>query len=516
MARFLLRPRRTSTTALVALGLGAVGLTACGSTVPLSRTVAGNATSAFGSSSGTTLLPGNGATGADSTGVAGANSGTPAAGSSGESGSSSPSAGDSTTGGSSHGFGTSAAVTQSTKAITGAAPIRVGIPYLNSSETNAFTSSVGSGLSTNDPSQLYTAYIDRLNSGGGILGHKVVPVYYSISPYENTTQIAQAACNYFTQDDKVSFVMSGPLDQFYSCLNSRGVAVLNDAAGDETAEAELAAEPLALLPESIGLDRLARIDAVQLDQMGFFGNAVTDKLGVLYFDNDQDSVDGYNALKAALAAEHVPIAESESISEAADTSGVGAMEAQVSSAELKFKAEGVNEVTCEETTPWICAFFALYASNQDYYPRYAFSSAESLTAIVANVPAKELANSVFVGWYPAEDLQSVNEMPAVLQACLNFFEKDGISITTGNARAQAEGVCSDVNLFAAALEVAPSISAVGLIEGAERLGSTFHPVGSFGAAISSGQRDGVSVIRRGDFVTSCDCYQYTSGDISVP
>lgn len=122
---------------------------------------------------------------------------------------------------------------------------------------------------------------------------------------------------------------------------------------------------------------------------------------------------------------------------------------------------------------------------------------------------------MFLGWYPPQDLQNANQMPAAVQSCFAFFEKQGISITTGNARSQAEGVCSDIDYFTAALKAAPAIAPAGLIEGAERIDSSYRPIGTFGISVTPGQRDGVSAIRRGACVSSCDCYEYTSGDIPV-
>src|SRR5581483_100242 len=81
--------------------------------------------------------------------------------------------------------------------------IEIGIPYLDSSQTNAFTGGVGKNLQNVDTKAVYQAVITKVNAAGGILGRKIVPVYLSLSVNATVAQLAQQTCTYFTQDHKV-------------------------------------------------------------------------------------------------------------------------------------------------------------------------------------------------------------------------------------------------------------------------------------------------------------------------
>ncbi|MCW2542481.1 MAG: hypothetical protein JWM40_33, partial [Frankiales bacterium] len=373
---------------------------------------------------------------------------------------------------------------------------------------------IGAGLATADTKVLYEAYLQDINAHGGVLGRRLVGVYRKLSPTASLASIAQDVCTYYSQDHKVSFVFSPPLLDMYGCLSKAGIAALSSTPQNVSKQL-LRRWPLALLPESLAMDHYSDIEAKEFTAMGFFHHGLTDKLGVIYFENDAASVDGFGELQKALPRYGTKIDYTEALTFADGTSGLAAMEASVQAAELKFSAEGVTEVICVEVNAFACGFFGVYASSQGYYPRYAFSGAQVLSNIVANVPAKELADSVFLGWFPAQDLQHEAEMPAPLRACFGFFRKRGVTVSTGNQRSQTEQACADVNFFLAAIRAAPAVSAAGLIKGAELIGLTYTSIGTFGVKISANQRDGVSRIRRGAFVTSCDCFRYTSNPAAV-
>ena len=392
--------------------------------------------------------------------------------------------------------------------VPGRAPIEVGIPYLDPGQTNELTSGIGTGLASADARKLYEDYMAKVNSEGGVLGHKVVGAYYKMDPNTPLPQLEQEVCTYFTQDHRVRFVFVQDVSTtLLACLSRAGVALLADGIGAESSTRGLAPYSLVLMPQTVTLDRLAKIEVPRLMADGYLTGS--GKLGVLYFSNVPASVDGLNALKSELAAHHLHVTDAVGITKASGSSDIGSMEASVQSAELKFRAEGIDHVMCEEGTPWICGFFPIYANSQSYYPRYAFNSSETLTALVDNDSARSLQDAVAITWFPASDLQEQAKMPPRTRACLAFFQSKGIDMSTGNEKDQAMTTCEDLSYLKAALEHAPSLTAQGLIAGAQRLGLSYPAIGTFGTLATPTQRDGVALISEASYVAACTCFRYT-------
>lgn len=392
-------------------------------------------------------------------------------------------------------------------------PIEIGIPYIDSASGNAVLGSIGAGLASNDSKQLYEIYIDDLNKKGGILGRKVKGIYLKLNVNDDTATLAQTICTYFTQDHKVGWVFITDIgNAVYPCLNSKGVATIS-AGNSDTSRTILKQTNLAQLPDTIGMDRLFSMLVDQYVAMGYFGTKPTDKLGVLHYDH-RSVMDGVAALKAGLAKHNLKISDSYSIKQYTSVAEIAGMEAAVKSAELRFRAENITHVICVESNAFLCGFFAIYAAQQGYYPRYAFSSAQPLTNVISNVPPRALERSVFVGWRPAQDVQSESEMPASMRSCVTFFRKNGVEISTGNAYDQAAGICDDLGFFAAALKAGPSVTVPGFMQGASKLAGRFSPVNSFGIAPGL-HRDAASVVRRGSYVPACDCFRYSGGPINI-
>lgn len=484
-------------------------MSACGSTVDLTS-VAGGGTSLAGDSSGLGLN--DGITGGDPVTSGGATPGatTPGATTAGGGGAVAPDAtatpgSDSTTG---------PVSSLPTAVATATGPIEIGIPHADAAKANGTTASIGKGLGENDVKQLYAAYVADFNKRGGIGGRPIKIIDFT---YDGSTLdvVGQQICDYFTQDHKVSIVLTPDMgNKVYPCLTKKGVAVLTTSMS-ETSTSLLNTLPTAILPGTVALDRLQTAFVPQLESMGYISPSkkATEKIGVAYFEN-KATVDGFNALKSALSAKGYSIAATSAIQMASGTGDLAAMEVAVKGAQLKFKAAGVNRVMCVELNAFICGFFAIYAAQQGYYPRYAFTSAQPLTNITANVGPKGLDGSVFIGWHASQDVQKEADMPASLRSCVNFFRRAGFTIDTGNKYAQASVICGDIQYLGAALAKAPSTTAAGLLAGAKALGSTFSAPDGFSSLIGD-RRDGVSSVRQGKYFVDCKCYRYTGGNIRI-
>src|SRR2546430_2220675 len=108
-------------------------------------------------------------------------------------------------------------------------------------------------------------------SHGGVLGRKLVPVYHAIDATSADTidSQLQAACDDFTQDHKIFVVFTGGNETFLQCMNSRGVASMEDDLTDSDA-ARFQRYPYYLEIGSMNLDRIAAIEVPGLQAQGHF------------------------------------------------------------------------------------------------------------------------------------------------------------------------------------------------------------------------------------------------------
>src|SRR5271155_1003852 len=123
----------------------------------------------------------------------------------------------------------------------------------------------------------YKVLIDNLNAHGGILGHPVEPVYYTVNLLSSETgaEIEQQMCTLWTQDHKVSAVLlnSSYTDLTLSCLNKADIFTLG-VGGSTTQNGETAATyadfPLYASAGRINFTRLGSVYINGLVASGFF------------------------------------------------------------------------------------------------------------------------------------------------------------------------------------------------------------------------------------------------------
>jgi hypothetical protein len=390
----------------------------------------------------------------------------------------------------------------------------VGIPYTDQQQASTFTAAIGNGLQTADERAMYQLLLDDLNTRGGVLGRKVQPVFHQINLSGTRTTEAQAACADFTQDHHVHVALGGTDDfGYWQCLTKAGVPVM-PTSNSPMNEADYAAFPGLLHVDGIAFDRLASIEAERLTATGFFSGQPSARVGILFFDEPHFRR-GEQALEAALAQRKVNVADRQAIHYFESTSDVGQTETEVQNSILRFRSSGVTHVVSVETNAWLQGGFALGASQQQYYPRYGWTSNQVLSNVLANVPARALQGSLFVGWDPVFDLVDAKQYGPETRACLDFMARHGQPVDTGNQRASAARSCEVVKFFAAALSAGKGVSRDQLLAGAQALGTTYRPIATFDVRISQQRPDGIAAVRDGAYDERCTCFAYTSGLITT-
>lgn len=390
--------------------------------------------------------------------------------------------------------------------------IKVGVPHVDAQQASAFTASFGGNLATGDDKRNFQILLDDLNARGGILGRKVVPHFHTIDINQQQAVYEQAACTDFTQDNRVAFVLVGQSPTLADCLIRRGVGVVGDGSQLNTADYDKI--PYYVQSGSYALDRLALLQAREFTKMGLFKGTVPAKVGILYYD-----LPTYRFAEKVLAKElralGVEVVVEEAFAYAASVDALAGSQAQVQNAVLKFRSRGVTHVVGVELNAFLQGFFALYGSQQDYYPRYGWTSNQVPTNVKEVAPDRALVGSLVLGFYPMFDTEDQSTYPAETRACFTLLKSKGVPIGSGNQRSSAAVACDAVRYLKAALTSGGGVDRDALVRGARQLGSSFKPAVTFASLLPKGYGAGAAALRRGAWNTDCDCFRYTSAAYNV-
>ncbi len=390
--------------------------------------------------------------------------------------------------------------------------LAVGIPYLDQQQANTFTAGFGSGLEGGDDKLNYQILIDDVNKTGGILGRKVVPWFHRIDFSQSAAQYEQEICTDFTQDHKVSFVLNGNSPTLSKCLIDKGVAVVGDGSQINTRDYE--AMPYYAQPGSFSLDRLAALQASEFTKMGLFAGPTPARVGVLFYDLPTYKF-AEKILVEGLEKRGVEVVEEQAFHYAASSQDLGQTQAQVQSAALKFRQSGVTHVVGVELNAWLQGFFALYAGQQEYYPRYGWTSNQVPTNVMSVVPHKSLVNSLLIGFYPTFDTADLRVYPAETLRCFRQLTAHQVPLNTGNQRSSAAVACDAVRYLKLALTAGKGVDRTALVAGGRALQRSYVPAVTYASFLPRGFGAGAAALRPGAFQTECDCFAYTGSPYSV-
>jgi len=495
--------RRSARTRAKAAGLAAAAalLAGCGSTV--------QASSVPTSSDGALGAPGTSSTNglsAPAAGLSGSVGNTPGA--TGANGISSATPGSvSTT--SPDGATTTATAPQASVhagSVSTRAPITIGFIVTNAS--NAGSYGINAGQTYTDQ-QLYDALVAAMNKRGGLNGRKIVPVYgVTDTAAPNWSTQFQAACAKFTQDNHVAAVLGYIfvfMDSFESCLARAGVPHLYGGyqPGDVEQQRKYPTLVGTTAPTSDIHWRVGLGGAVETGLL-----TPKNKLGVLVdaCANDNAAFDRF--APQYLKAHHITY-ERFDVGCAAGASDNGAAASQIQSAELQFRADGVDTVWVEGVPALV---FAEDAESQAWHPSYLMMPAGA--AFEGNVPNDQLANFHGFGVIPAVDVDPQHQPykpNASEKRCLDMLAEQGLHPKGYNDYFEAYTTCDSLFLYDAALLAAggqtaagPVVSALASVFGKTLLASTYNGVGRY----IPEQHGGPGVWRQWGWAKSCSCFQY--------
>lgn len=527
------RPRWAKRRRVVAVVAVAVGLTGCGSTVPLSaQSGLGQTTSGIGNESGagsavsgTGTVSGAGPAGSrlgPGTGVSGAVGSPGSAGGVLASGAASPTrvgSGPATVG-----------ATSGVIPLTGrgwdAKHVYIGVPTAD--DFNSTMANYGANFNNGNTEGDVDAIVADINKSGGIFGRQLVAVYHNTSSASIATDpsgTAQSMCTYFTQDQPVIAVVNGApqfdsLTSFHSCLEHDSVSLLSFTNTDFDNQDYSSLGPNLWTVASLSTDILIPAFLAALNQQGFFrgwdtldgtsGPAPT-KVGIL----EPDTPEGQHVaalFTAQLKEISVPVA-SEFFYNSSGDSGDSANEV------LQFKAAGVTHVLDLPPVESEVLFFQLAADQQHYRPRYGITSFDLPLSVQQNsqiVPPDQQIGSMGIGWQPYNDVDATRDPGALpgSSRCLNALSRGGQTFNSSQRRAASIAVqfCDAIYLLQEAAVAGKGLSASAILDGMALTGDHLGTAGTFGSDLSSQNHGVPGYYRDLQYQSGCSCFAYVGSN----
>jgi ABC-type branched-subunit amino acid transport system substrate-binding protein len=377
----------------------------------------------------------------------------------------------------------------------------------NAAAANQEAGSGTSGLATsgNVAEDTYNRLIDDLNTRGGLLGHKVVPVFF-VYDATSTEPIAvqdQAACAKWTQDNQVFAALIGPYhtDTLLNCLEKAGVLAFQSPGFALVDDQTLAKYKHFVLAGSLSTDSIFKAMVAGGVTDKFFPKG--SKVGVLTYDTPDYQRAVKASLTPALKNAGVKLVDQIAVTPITTAAALADATPKIASGILRFKAKGIDRVLVLGSSG--LAFPMLTAlSAQDYHPKLEMTSADTPYFLtVSNAPTDVLAGTVGVGWMPSVD---INGKPnATATACNTLLQAAGIPASNA---VQGPVSCDHVALFEAAVKAAGSLDRDAIVKALPKMARV--PLGSNELDHFGTNRSAAPRYARFAYDTSCKCFAYTS------
>ena len=405
--------------------------------------------------------------------------------------------------------------------------ITIGLVYFTNGK--AFNEAIGvNGITNGDDVADVRILVNDINKRGGVAGRKLAILPYaedatSTEPYAVT---AQSMCSFMTQDHKVlAVILAGSLGDPKPCLNRAGTGVLDGNTlglmdSDGRSQIDFAAA-------AMNIDRSV-LAAVQAWTVGNWyspwdtstgGPAATGafKMGILTIDQPSLNHAVDKVLLPALArAGHTPPAAQDIVrlQEPTSAGDDGSVLAAIQNSVLRFRQDGVTHVFIMDSNGSATLFFANDAYSQHYFPRLGGGTGNAFQTLMetGNIQKQSVAGAVGAGWIPMIDLpydgsDRKYESPAAAR-CRTLMKAGGQSFSDANAESHALGYCDIVTLIATALMKAPSLTAIGLAQGAETIGRSMASALTPGLNVAPGHHDGAGAFYANVYDGACGCFKY--------
>lgn len=364
--------------------------------------------------------------------------------------------------------------------------------------------------------------IDSVNAEGGLAGRKIVPVYLTndITQGEYSTQ-AQTICTTLTEDNPVFAVVGSGVDPdpLAACLAKHKTPFIPSpwlavSVGfmDEQQMGQYA--PYIHWPNM--LDPRQHTVAVDRWVANKFLTA-SNRIGLIRTDAPAFARVADGSLKPRLASHGLHLTDEVAIplnNSVADVSGPASQEANTV---LRFRSQNIDRVLFVAPTGGGAFFFMPAAENQGYRPKYGLTSFEQPYFLASNESASQLSGAQGIGWQPSVDTDPQHDPGPTpgRAACVSIMKKAGLPFGDRSGENAMYGFCESFFYLRAALAGTSTLSAASLQAGADRLGTSFPSVLTFGERFAPGRRAAVSAVRDLHYDDGCSCFVYSGPSIPV-
>lgn len=398
----------------------------------------------------------------------------------------------------------------------------VGLTYTE--DSSAANSALGAGgITTGDQRRNFEAVLGYFNARGGAGGREIVPVYHK---YEATSSQPyavqeQAACATFTQDHPVFVSLAGGLPAisdgtFNACMHAAGTPILAGSAQSDQNDDSFRRWPHFVQASTLSLDAIARLWPAGLDESGYFEPrtpAGETRLGLLTYDNNTLRTTTERSLKPALATLGHEFVEEAYVRQPSSFSDVSDMSAEVQSAVLRFRSQGIEHVMIQDLGNAILTLLFLNsAESQSYRPRYGLTTNNGGQLLVGTVPEAQYAEARMVGWLPDVDVPPSGfdePMGRGRALCESIYDEAGITYS-GNSALVAYGQCDQIRTLVAAFEAGSGPLAQDTLVGDfVSVGNSFETALAGPTRYAADRHYGIARYRLAEFSGGCSCFTYT-------
>lgn len=526
------RSRKNQVTASL-LGAAVALLTGCGSTVQ--QTSAAQGDPGLGGSTGASSPGTSGTESLGSTGATGSSTGTDAVSgtstSGGSAGGSTGSTSGELTGGTTGTSGASGSSgTGATSGSTGTPttrPLKIGVTAFDYS---ALAATFGVAAPTGDQFAAWKNLIAYINKHGGLAGRQVQADYYKMdgAAADQASTVA-AGCTHFTQDHKVDVVMTvgvNDVQGFAECLLKHGIPQFDSGQYVEDAT-QTARTPNQFTNAALAHDRMAATLMKVAITRGWLTKK--DVLGVVHQVCAVDTRVYQKSIVPAMKAAGIRVVEATTncINGNAD---IGAAAGQLQNAVLKFRSEGVTQVTMPGAPEGAAILlFSQSASQQKYYPGYLLTSNsfayDNSNSSGGTWPQDELKGMKGISFSPILDVglkAPTTPKQAKAQAACRVMDP-----TVADAKASSQptaaysffyGICDSFRLLDIMLKTTRGAVSVGgfadaYAQAANSIASAKLYDGTF--ATQSGRRDGAATVVPFSYKQNgCKCMSFDGAPVS--
>lgn len=363
------------------------------------------------------------------------------------------------------------------------------------------------------------AFVERVNSTGGIAGRDLVPVIKPFDVAADSPETEEALCREFTQEESVfAVVMSGMYQSSTrGCYATAGTVMIDSSMYpvDERTYSDLA--PYLWAPSTPSVDELARNLPAALTATGWYGSNA--KVAVLALESDGNRRAFTNDLQPAVeVGSNNQIIDQEWVSPGSDN-----RDAELLEAANRFRDGGVTHVLMMGGG-MVAPDFLNAAEEADFHPKYAFTSLDAPDYAIAE-HSEALVGSAGLSFSPVDFLSEPDLTAEILSApiphpgsyeedlCTDGLTSAGLTWNGRQAAAAAFSFCDAALFLQEGLAgVEGTLNADTFADGVSAMASSYQTSLGYGTFFERDRYTGANEYRLMWFDGRCKCFT-TMGDV---